>query len=79
MKKDKTQLIRLQTMIENSRGVSGDGFIQLVSNDLEKVLRDYFVFRTFPRLILERDGNEYVLNINLKINRVKNFTSLSKE
>ena len=39
MKKERNELLRLQTMIENDRISAGDNFLQLVENDLIKLLK----------------------------------------
>ena len=44
MKKDKNELMRLQTLIENDRLSTGDSFVELIVSDVEKLLKDYFDF-----------------------------------
>ena len=79
MKKDKNELLRLQTMIENDRIYAGDNFLQLVSSDMNKLLRDYFDFTMPPELKIEKQNNGYFLSFNLNVTRIKNFATVSKE
>lgn len=78
MKKNKNQLIRLQNMIENDRLTMGDNFIDLVVNDLDKLLRDYFDFRLPPELTIEKQGGSYFVSISINANRIKNFATIEK-
>ena len=40
MRKNKNQLLRLQTLIENDRIITGDNFAEMLLSDLTKLLRD---------------------------------------
>ena len=79
MKRDKNELLRLQTMIENDRVNLGDNFLQLVENDIVKLLKDYFDFSAVPILALERENHGYSLCFNLRVSRIKNFANTQKE
>ena len=79
MRKGKNELLRLQTMIENDRIAIGDNFLQLVENDLVKLLRDYFDFLSNPSIRIESQNNGYYLSFSLNVSRIKNFASISSE
>ena len=78
MKKERNELLRLQTMIENDRISAGDNFLQLVENDLIKLLRDYFDFSKSPELKIETLNNSYYLSFSLNVSRIKNFANIPK-
>ncbi len=79
MKKEKNQLLRLQTMIEKDRISLGDNFLHLVENDVNKVLRDYFDFIEPAEIRLDRENEGYYLSFSLKVSRIKHFANISKE
>lgn len=76
MKKDKNQLQRLQTIIENDRVNTGEDFIQLVVSDTEKLMHDYFDFRISPVLNIEKQGDGYLINLSFYAHRIKSFVKV---
>lgn len=78
MKKETEQLLRLQAMIESDRVVTSDNFMELVSNDLSNLLKDYFDYKNVPQISIIKNGNGYELRINLQVLRIKNFASIPK-
>ncbi len=78
MKKSKNQLIRLQTLIENDRISTGENFSEMLINDVDKLLRDYFDFSLSPNLTMEKSGKGYLVNISINASRIKNFASIQK-
>ena len=79
MKKNKNELLRLQSIIESDRINTGDDFLELIVSDAEKLLKDFFDFSSSPTLTIERDGDNYRVELMLKATRIKNFTSLPKQ
>ena len=79
MRKDKKELLRLQSMIENDRISVGDNFLQLIKTDMINLLRDYFDFSNPPQLSLQRQNNSYFFSLNLNVSRVKQFASANVE
>ena len=79
MKKDKNELMRLQTLIENDRLSTGDSFVELIVSDVEKLLKDYFDFRLAPEISLSKSGDKYKINISVLAIRIKNFNSVPKQ
>ncbi len=79
MKKDKNELLRLQTLIENDRLSTGDSFVELIISDVEKLLKDYFDFRCIPEISLSKLGDKYKVNISVLATRIKNFNSIPKQ
>lgn len=79
MRKEKKELLRLQTMIENDRVNTGNNFLQLIESDINKLLRDYFDFTIPPEIKIETQNNAYYFTLNLKVSRIKSFASVSRE
>ena len=78
MSKNKNQLLRLQTLIENDRIMAGDNFSEMLINDISKLLKDYFDFRLSPILNMEKTRDGYLVNISINASRIKNFASVQK-
>ena len=78
MRKGNNELIRLQTLIEQDRLSGGDNFIDLLKNDLNKLLQDYFCVREDLSVLLEKQGDNLMLKIEAVITKVKNFSSIPK-
>ena len=76
MIKDKKEIVRLQTLIENDRINAGDNFINLVVSDLTILLRQYFDFKENVLLNVQRSGVEYAVQINLTATRIKKFINI---
>ena len=78
MKRDKNELFRLQNLIEDERINTCDNFINIVSLDINKLLKDYFEFKKTPNVCIEKNGGKLNLLINLEVERIKNFSNASK-
>lgn len=76
MRKDKLELMRAQSLIENDRLSAGDNFVELVSIDLSKTLKDYFDFNGLPNLQIEKYGSDYRVSFSIVATRVKSFESV---
>ena len=79
MRKEKKELLRLQTMIENDRISDKDNFLQLIESDMNKLLRDYFDYSNPPELRIESKNNGYFFTLNLNVSRIKNFATIPNE
>lgn len=78
MKKVNAQLTRLKSVIETDRLLVSGNFNELVIKDLTKVLKDYFDIKSLPELTLTKNGNTYLVEINLVATRVKTFGVLPR-
>ncbi len=78
MRKNKNQLLRLQTLIENDRITTGENFSEMLISDVDKLLRDYFDFSLSPNLTMEKGSNGYFVNISINASRIKNFANIQK-
>lgn len=79
MKKLKNEMIRLQSLIECDRLSVGDSFVELVESDVKKLLKDYFDFRAAPKLMIEKSGDKFKIELILYADRIKNFAIAPKE
>ena len=76
MKKDKQQLLRVQSLIENDRLSAGGDFFGLVLNDLGRVLNDYFDFNELPVVKIEKLGDKLKVEFSILASRIKSFETL---
>ncbi len=79
MKNEKKNLLRIQSMIEKDRICAGENFMQLIENDLNRLLRDYFDFVNPLEIKIERQNNGYYFTLNLNVSRIKNFANTTNE
>ena len=76
MRRNKNEIIRLQSIIENDRITSVDSFNNLLVSDLNNLLREYFDFKNMPTLKIERNGVDFKVEINLTASQIKNFINI---
>ncbi len=78
MRKDKKELVRVQSIIESDRLNAGDDFEELVILDLHKVLIDYFDYRGLPSIKMAKIGGKVRVDISLEANLIKSFGVVPK-
>ena len=78
MKKRKHELVRIQSLIENDRLNTGEHFDELIISDLHKLLSDYFDFRDSPKMVINKFGDKFNIDISLTVKRIRNFGVLPK-
>ncbi len=78
MKKEKKELLRMQTILECDRMKTSDNFFELVEEDVGEVLSDYFDFGGQPKIVMEKFGDRYKVEITILASRIKNFDSIPK-
>ncbi len=78
MKKDKKELVRVQSVIENDRLNAGDNFEELLTGDLHKLLLDYFDYRGLPSIKILKSGNKLSVNVSVDADSVKPFGVVPK-
>ena len=76
MRRNKNEIVRLQSLIENDRINTSDNFIRLIVSDLDKLLREYFDFKDLPTLSIDRNGRDFIVQINLTATRIKKFINI---
>ena len=76
MKKNKRQLIRVQSIIESDRLCAGDSFSKLIIGDLSRVLNDYFDYSGEPLMKVEKCGDRLRVEFTIFASRIKPFECL---
>lgn len=79
MRKERRELLRLQSIIESDRISVNDDFLSLIESDLNKLLRDYFDFSMAPELKLKVENKGYLFTLTLNASRIKQFVNIPKE
>ena len=73
MKREKKEVVRVQSILENDRMSTGDNFIELVVGDVASLMNEYFDFSGVPKLKIEKFGDRYKVEISILASRIKNF------
>lgn len=76
MSNTKKEIVRMQSVIESDRVSASNNFTELLINDINKVLREYFDFRALPKLKIEKFNGEYFVNLSISAVRIKNFSNI---
>lgn len=71
--------MRIQSLIENDRLSIGENFEELILNDIDKVLTDFFVYDGSPKLSIEKIGDRFKVDISILSSRIKTFGVLPKQ
>lgn len=79
MKVDKNSIIRIEKMINNDRMKSADGFVDLLTEDVNKVLKDYFDYKGVPTVAVGKSGSSFNVSINLTADSIRAFSVLPTE
>lgn len=78
MRKDKRELMRAQTLIENDRISAGDNFIELLKADVDKLLKDYFDFSDSVNVNINKSGDNFKVDLSIIVKRIKAFEYIPK-
>ncbi len=78
MRREKRELVRVQTIIENDRLNMGDNFEELIVYDLHKILKDYFDYKGLPSIKILKRGNNLDVQVLLKADAVRLFNTVPK-
>ena len=79
MKSKKNSLLRMETLINNDRIKNSDGFLDLLTCDINRVLKDYFGYKGLPIVEVVKSGNIFAVNITLTAESIKAFSFLPQE
>lgn len=77
--KVKNNLLRMENLINNDRMKNSDGFLDLLTEDVDRVLKDYFDYNGYPVVEVIKNGNEFSVNITLTARAVRTFSRLPNE
>ncbi len=78
MRKEKKELVRMQSILENDRMKTGENFYELVCNDVGAILSDYFEFSGDPKIKIEKINDRYKVEITIISSRIKSFDNVPK-
>ena len=78
MKKNISEVMRVKKIIESDKLDAKDEFFNLLSIDLNGLLKEYFDFNGTPELTIVKAGGGYKVCISITADRLKNFASLPK-
>ena len=76
MKKYKSELMRVETVLNEDRLKLKDDFIKLLEADLKSLLSEYFYLNAMPQAEIIKEGKELKVNINFTCSQIKNFINL---
>ena len=79
MKKNKSELIRINQMICNDYTMMSDGFINILKHDLMMVLGDFFDIEDENiSLTLSKKSNSLLLELKASVLSIKKFKTLKQ-
>ena len=76
MKIKKSNIMRMENIINNDRMKSGGDFVELVTGDIDKVLKDYFDYKGYPKLEIAKNGGVFSVKVTVTAERIKAFSVL---
>ncbi len=76
MKKYKSELMRVETVLNEDRLKLKDDFIKLLEADLKSLLSEYFYLNVMPQAEIIKEGKELKVNITFTCSQIKNFINL---
>ena len=79
MKMKKNSLMRMETLINNDRMKNSDSFLELLTEDVDKVLKEYFDYKNCPIVDVVKSGKGFSVNISLNAQSIRTFFRLPIE
>ena len=79
MKAEKNALMRMETLINSDRMKNSDGFSDILTVDIDRVLKDYFEYKGKPQLEVAKTGNTFSVKITLTANGIRAFSFIPQE
>lgn len=78
MKTGKNSLLRMENLINNDRMKRADGFLDLLTGDIDKVLKDYFDYKGYPQVEVVKYGNTFTVKMVLAADGIRSFSSMPR-
>ena len=78
MKKKRNEIMRIENIINNDRMSVGDEFYDVLTLDLENLLRDYFDFNEPPVVEISKQNGSYCVKIGLIAGKLLHFSKIPK-
>ncbi len=66
----------MENMINNDRMKSVDGFIDLLTGDIDRVLKDYFDYKGYPQVEVVKNGGAFAVRVTVAAERIRAFSAL---
>ena len=79
VKVKKNGLVRMETLINNDRIKNSDGFMELLTLDISKVLKDYFDYKGSPQVDVVKNGSVFSVSVSVAAEGIKSFLTIPKE
>ncbi len=78
MKKNKNDIKRINECILSDRVAVGESYCEVLSEDLDKVLKDYFDFKDLPMVSIVKQNGIFNVNVSFSAYSVKPVGFLPK-
>ena len=79
MKGRKSSVIRMENLINGDRLKHSGEFSELLTGDVNKVLKDYFDYKGYPAVEVLKNGGFFEVKITLVAERLRVFSSLPQD
>lgn len=76
MKVKRNSMIRMENLINGDRLKNSGGFIGLLTGDVDRVLKDYFDYKGYPKVEVVKNGGNFTVSIMLTAERIRSFSTL---
>lgn len=76
MRKRESELMRIETVINNDRLKLKDEFSRLLEKDLTYLLQEYFYIDSVPTINIEKNGKGFNVSISFSCSQIKNFINV---
>ena len=78
MKKPSNEMMRVRRIIDGDKLDAKDEFFELLTIDLDNLLKDYFDYEGYPRVSIVKENGIFKTQISFNADRIKNFNSIPK-
>lgn len=78
MKKNSAEIMRMRRIIDGDKLDAKDEFFELLTIDLDNLLKDYFDYEGYPRVNISKENGVFKTHISFTAERLKNFNSIPK-
>ena len=79
MKGKKSSVVRIENLINGDRLKHSGEFSELLTGDVNRVLKDYFEYKGKPQLEVAKTGNTFSVKITLTANGIRAFSFIPQE
>lgn len=76
MKGKKSSVVRIENLINGDRLKHSGEFSELLTGDVDRVLKDYFDYKGYPAIEVLKNGGFFEVKITIVAERLRVFSSL---